>query len=119
MVSQKEIIWIGSSKKDLIEFPSEVQDEMGYGLDLAQQGSKHPNAKPFKIKGESGVFEIVSDFNTDTFRAVYAINIDERLYVLHSFKKKSKTGIKTPQPDIDLIKRRLSKAKEYAEKNPR
>lgn len=115
---EKEIIWIGSSKKDLIEFPNEVKDEMGYGLHLAQSGSKHPNAKPFKIKGESGIFEIVSDFNTDTYRAVYVVNIDERLYVLHAFKKKSKKGIKTPQPDVDLIKSRLAYAKEYAENNP-
>lgn len=118
MALEREVIWVGSSKKDLIEFPDDVKDEMGYGLHLAQQGSKHPNAKPFKIRDETGVFEIVSDFNTDTYRAVYAINIDERLYVLHSFKKKSKKGSKTPQPDVDLIKRRLLKAKEYAEKNP-
>lgn len=114
----KEVIWIGSTKKDIIEFPDEVKDEMGYGLHLAQNGSKHPNAKPFKLEGESGVFEIVSDFNTDTYRAVYAIKIDERLYILHAFKKKSKSGIKTPKSDVDLIKRRLKDAQAFSEENP-
>lgn len=111
VVEEKEIIWVGDSKKHLCGFPEDVKDEMGYALQLAQEGDKHPNAKLFKLHGESGIYEIVSNFNTDTFRAVYAIKIDERLYILHAFKKKSKSGIKTPQPDIDLINKRLNMAK--------
>jgi phage-related protein len=33
-----------------------------------------------------------------------------RVYVLHAFQKKSKHGIATSQPEIDLIKRRLKQA---------
>ena len=29
------------------------------------------------------------------------------VYVLHAFQKKSKWGIETPKPDVDLIERRL------------
>ena len=102
---------MGDSKKILCGFPEEVKDEMGYALQLAQDGGKHPNAKQIKLHRESGIYEVVSNFNTDTFRAVYAVKIDDRLYILHTFKKKSKSGIKTPQPDIDLIKTRLTMAK--------
>ena len=35
------------------------------------------------------------------------------IYVLHTFQKKSKTGIATPKREIDLIKQRLILAKEY------
>jgi phage-related protein len=45
---------------------------------------------------------------------VYAIKLADVIYVLHSFQKKSKSGIKTPKPDIDLIKKRLALAKENA-----
>jgi phage-related protein len=41
---------------------------------------------------------------------VYTVRFNEAVYVLHAFTKKSKRGIKTPQRDIDLIKRRLKDA---------
>ena len=51
----------------------------------------------------------------DTFRAVYTVRFESAVYVLHAFKKKSKQGIKTPQSDIELIKRRLKDAEaDYA-----
>ncbi len=68
-------------------------------------------AKPFKGVG-SGVYEIVKRYDTDTYRAVYAVKIGEKVYVLHAFQKKSKRGIKTPQVDIDLIKQRYKDAQE-------
>lgn len=113
----KELIWLGTSRKNIIDFPDEVKDEIGFALHLAQLGQKAAITKPFKIHGETGVFEIVSNFNTDTYRAVYAVKIDEIIYVLHTFKKKSKTGIKTPKDDIDLIKNRLMQAKELSKKS--
>ena len=63
-------------------------------------------SKPFKAVG-SGVFEIRADYQTNTYRAVYAVKIGERVYVLHCFQKKSKRGIKTSKKEVDLIKRRL------------
>lgn len=53
---------------------------------------------------EAGVYEIIKRYDTDTYRAVYAVKIAEKIYVLHAFQKKSKQGIKTPQADVDLIK---------------
>lgn len=111
----KPLIWVGDSKKKLCGFPDEVKDEMGYALHLAQSGKAHPNAKHFKIEGESGVYEIVSDFDTDTYRAVYAVKIDDQVYVLDAFQKKSKKGIKTPQLDIDRIKKRLLAVKRHSQ----
>ncbi len=54
--------------------------------------------------------EIVSSHQTDTHRAVYAIKLGENIYMLHTFKKKSKKGIKTPRPDMEIIRRRLKDA---------
>jgi phage-related protein len=62
----------------------------------------------------SGIFEIVDNFNTDTYRAVYAVQLANNLYVLHVFQKKSKQVIKTPKKEIDLIKERLKQAKGIA-----
>ena len=46
-------------------------------------------------------------YRTDSYRTVYAVQIDEKIWIIHSFKKKSKTGIKTPKQEIDLIKKRI------------
>jgi len=105
----KPLHWVGSAKKDYLDFPDEVQSDMGYALGLAQINAKHPKAKPWKGDGP-GVFEIVEDHRGDTYRAVYTVRFVGVIYVLHAFQKKSKTGIKTPQPDIKLIAERLKRA---------
>ena len=98
----KTVIWIGASKKELLEFPEEVIDEVGYILYRVQNNQNHPNIKA--LKGFNGVFEIVSDYQTDTYRTVYAIKLSNAIFILHAFQKKSKSGIKTPKQNIDLIK---------------
>ncbi|MGD0466202.1 MAG: type II toxin-antitoxin system RelE/ParE family toxin [Gammaproteobacteria bacterium] len=109
----KKVIWVGDSIKQLKKFPIKVQRNIGYALYFAQRGELHPNAKPIKGFG-SGIFEIVENFNSDTYRTVYAVQLAHGLYVLHAFQKKSKQGIKTPQKELDLIKDRLKRAKELA-----
>ena len=79
---------------------------MGVALFLVQLGQMPPSAKPLKGFG-SGVFELVGDHMSDTYRAAYAVNIGDSIHVLHAFQKKSKQGIKTPKADIDLIRQRL------------
>lgn len=105
----RPLLWIASSRKDYGEFPSKVQEGFGFELFLAQTGQHPPSAKVLKgIAG--GVVELIEDFDGDTYRAVYTIRFETAVYVLHCFKKKSKRGIKTPQSDIELIKRRLRDA---------
>jgi phage-related protein len=53
---------------------------------------------------------IVTDYMNDTFRAVYTVKFPSAIVVLHVFKKKSKSGISTPKPEIELIQRRLKQA---------
>jgi phage-related protein len=88
----------------------------GFALRAAQKGGKHPDAKPLTGFAGAGVLEVVSDFDGDTFRAVYTVKFKGAIYVLHAFQKKSKTGSRTPQAEIDKIKSRLRRATElYAE----
>ena len=84
--------------------------EIGYALYFAQLGDKHPAAKVLKGFGGAGVLEVVEDHDGDTYRAVYTVKFAGAVYVLHAFQKKSKTGIKTPKPVLDLIKERLKLA---------
>jgi phage-related protein len=106
----KPVIWVGTSLKDLREFPAPVQDVMGYALYLAQGGGKHPDAKVLSGFGGAGVLEVIKDHRGDTFRAVYTLKYSGAVYVLHAFQKKSKAGRATPRRDMELIKQRLREA---------
>ena len=108
----KPIRWVGSSKEDLSEFREEVRRRVGGALWEAQIGRKASYAKPLRGFGGAGVLEIVDDFDGDTFRAVYTVRFSEAVYVLHAFQKKSKRGVATPKAEIDLIERRLKRARE-------
>lgn len=85
---------------------------MGYALYIAQRGGKHADAKPLRGFGGVGILEIVENHVGDTYRAVYTVRLAGRIYVLHVFQEKSKSGIKTPKPEIELIKSRLKRAEE-------
>ena len=108
---EKPLDWVGSSKKDFTGFPEPVKDEMGNALGLAQFGSKHPSAKPWKGQGP-GVFEVVENHSGDTYRAIYTVRFNEVVYVLHAFQKKSPSGIRTAQLDVALVERRLKIAQQ-------
>ena len=108
----KPVDFIGSSREDLREFPDEVKQDMGYALFEAQKGRTSEAAKPLRGFGGAGILEIIERFDGNTYRAVYAVKFREVVYVLHCFQKKSKSGIKTPQQEINLIRRRLRVAEE-------
>jgi phage-related protein len=99
-------------REDLSEFPTKVKYFIGFALRTAQKGGKHPDAKPLKGFMGAGVLEIVSDFDGNTFRAVYTVKIKGVIFVLHAFQKKSRKGITTPKAELDKIKRRLKEAEQ-------
>jgi phage-related protein len=109
-VEIKPVVWIGSSKDDLIGFPEAVAGAVGYALYEAQKGNKHPNAKPLQGFGGAGVLEVVEDYDGETYRAIYTVRLAGRIYVLHVFQKKSKRGIATPKSEIALVQARLKRA---------
>ena len=106
MEKRKLLYWEGSSKKDFKEFPIPVQKDLGVALFVVQLGRTPESAKPWKGLG-SAVYELVEDLRGDTFRAVYTVRVGDAVHVLHAFQKKSKSGIATPQPEVDLIEKRL------------
>ena len=80
-------------------------------LTIAAEGGMSNKAKPFKGV-EGSVFEIALRHRGDAFRTIYAVKIGEAIWVIHAFQKKSKSGIKTPQMEVDLIRDRLKRLKE-------
>jgi phage-related protein len=118
--TEKPLHWVGSSKKDLLAFPSDVVDDFGYALSVVQHGGTPPSAKAWKGEGP-GVFELVEEYRGAAFRAVYTVRFEKAVYVLHCFQKKSPSGVRTAKQDVVLIHERLRTAQtdyevRYAEK---
>jgi len=107
---ERPLYWVGSAKKDLLGFPGAVVDDLGYALGVVQLGGMPPAAKPWKGEGP-GVFELVEDHRGDTYRAVFTVRFEQAVYVLHCFQKKSPSGVRTAQADVDLIHERLKLAR--------
>ena len=112
---EKPLAWLGSSKKDLMALPMEVRKFFGHALDFAQHGEQHSAAKVLKGFGGAGVLEVVENDQGGTYRAVYTVKFREAVFVLHVFQKKSKSGIATPKPELDIIRERLKVAEKFAQ----
>ena len=82
-------------------FPVAVRDRVSTALTIAAEGGKADIAKPLRGLG-AGVMEIAVRYRTDAWRVVYVMEVAGQLWVIHAFRKKSKTGIKTPKAEIDF-----------------
>jgi phage-related protein len=107
----RPVSWIKAARKEFEQFPEDVQSDMRDALTLAAEGQMSGKAKPFKGV-EGGVFEIALRHRGDAFRAIYAVKIDVDIWVIHAFQKKSKSGVRTPQAEVDVIRERLKRLKE-------
>jgi phage-related protein len=120
-VPDKELVWISTSYKDLRDTPEEVQDAVGYALDLAQRGEQAAYAEDMSgpLKGVTAI-HTDDDTGKSTFRTTYTTTLGDVVYVLDTFQKKTKKkGIETPKMDLDRIAGRFKKAKELHEEAER
>jgi phage-related protein len=107
----RSVQWLKAARKDFEAFPAAVRLDMLRALSVAAEGEKADIAKPFKGV-DGGIFEIALKHRGDAFRAIYAVQIGDDIWVIDAFQKKSKSGIKTPQMDVDRIKQRIKRLKE-------
>jgi phage-related protein len=105
----RRLVFVGDTHRVLANFPPLVRQHIGHALYQAQAGDKHIDAKPLKNLG-SGVLEVVSNHRGDTFRTVYTVKLENAVYVLHAFQKKSKRGKATPKGEMELVEQRLQRA---------
>ena len=90
--------------------PLALRKGFGVALDLVQQGLSPDGVK--LLKGQAaGASQLSEDRHGETYRAVYTVEFEGWVYVLHCFQKKSKKGAETPIPDLELIETRLKAAR--------
>ncbi len=103
--------WVKAAQKTFTSFPATVRDRVGTALTIAAEGGKADIAKPLKGLGP-GVMQIAVRYRTDAWRVVYVTELAGRLWVIHAFRKKSKTGIGTPKTELDLVRGRIARLRE-------
>ena len=106
----RKLVWLVDSLDRLTDFPPPVRQKLGFALYQAQIGQKHESAKMLHGFAET-VWQVRVDDPGGTYRAVYVAHFGEAVYVLHAFQKKAKSGIATPQRELDLIRQRLQHAR--------
>jgi phage-related protein len=111
MRAARPISWVKAARKDFETFPEGAQIEMGRALTVIAEGGVPDIAKSMRGYG-SGVLELALRYRGDAFRVVYALHFGADVWVVHAFQKKSKSGIKTPKRETDLIRERLKRLKE-------
>ena len=111
----RKVIWLVDSLDRLAGFPAAVQKQLGFALYQAQIGQQHERAKILRGFAEA-VWQVRADDPSGTYRAVYAAQLGDAIYVLHAFQKKSTSGIATPRRELDLIWQRLRLARKLAGK---
>lgn len=104
MKNEKSIYWVGTSYKDLLNFPDEVKKDAGYQLHRVQNGLEPEDWKPLQNIG-TGVREIRISGEGNIFRVMYVAKFSEKIYVLHAFQKKTQ---KTSTKDIDITRIRYN-----------
>jgi phage-related protein len=107
----RPINWIRAARKDFETFPSAAQTELARALTVVAAGATPDIAKPLTGLG-GGIMELALRHRGDAFRVVYVVQIQNAVWVLHAFQKKSKRGIATPKMEIDVIRERLKRLKE-------
>jgi phage-related protein len=103
MKAPRKVVFLGSARKDLRDFPEDARDDLGKQLWAVQNEREPANWKPMPSIGP-GVRELRTQEASGAYRVVYVAKIAEKVHVLHAFQKKTQ---QTAQKDIDLAKRRL------------
>jgi len=106
----KPVVWVGTSRKDLKDFPDGAQDKIGTALQRTQYGSRPASVRTLSGFGSANVAEIKVSDDGDAYRAVYTARFAEYIFVLHAFQKKSSHGAETAKRDVEMIRVRLKLA---------
>jgi phage-related protein len=89
----RPVVWLGSSKKNIQDFPKGAQKLLGDELQLMQFGGMPKDVRPFKGIG-SGVLEIALRYASDAYRVVVAVQIGKRIMFCMPFRRNRKGASK-------------------------
>ncbi len=110
--NERTLIWVGTAREDVQEFPKNARATIGRQLWRIQHGLDPLDWKPMISVGK-GVREMRIHSDGE-YRVIYIAKFEDGVYLLHAFSKKTQ---QTPKHDIDLAKHRLSAILEARKKH--
>ena len=99
----KSLEFMGDALERLRGFPEDARKQAGVQLHKIQLGLDPSDWKPMSTIGP-GVREIRIRDEAGAFRVVYVARIEDAIYVLHAFQKKTQ---QTAKRDLDIAALRL------------
>jgi len=99
----KPVSFLGDSLDEVRSFPEDARREMGFQIDRLQRGLDPDDWKPMKTVGP-GVREIRVREASGAYRVIYIATLEDAVYVLHAFRKKTRA---TSKRDLDLAATRF------------
>ncbi len=97
------VVWEGDSREVLKAFPEDVKQNLGFQLWQLQRGERPSDYRPLPSLG-AGVFELRDQDERAWYRVVFLSRIENVIYVLHCFEKKSR---EMPRKDFEKARQRL------------
>lgn len=94
---------MGDSLVRIRAFPPGARQDAGFQIDKVHRGENPDKWKSMKTIGK-GVKEIRIKEASGHYRVIYLANLEDAVYVLHAFQKKTQ---RTRKSDIDLARKRL------------
>lgn len=101
------IVWEGDSRQVVLTFPDTVRQNLGFQLWKLQIGERPKDYRPLPSVG-SGAFELRDQDERAWYRVVYLSRINDVIYVLHCFEKKSR---EMSRRDFEKARQRLKAVK--------
>lgn len=99
----RPLVFLGDALECLRDFPEAARKEAGVQLHKIQLGLDPSDWKPMATIGP-GVREIRIRDESGAFRVVYVTRVEDAIYVLHAFQKKTQ---QTAKRDLNLAASRL------------
>lgn len=103
----KEVVWLGDSKAVISEFSFKIREDLGFELYRLQQGKSPLKSRLMKSIG-AGIFELKEQDQSGWYRVIYTLQVRDKIYVLHCFKKQS---AKTSKTNLELAQKRMKQIK--------
>ncbi len=88
---EKKLVWVDSSERDHNKFPTEIKETMLHALNVALEGGRALGVRTFSGSGDASIVEI-KDRDESGIALFILLNSQRAVFVLHAFKKKSKSG---------------------------
>lgn len=107
----RDVEWLGDSRAQVRSWPKAATSQVGTELYAVQLGEYPDGCERLQEVGPD-VHALRIRSGKEQYRVIWLAKVEDVVYVLHAFHKKSKKGKANPASDIAVARARLKEARE-------